>query len=106
MSIVGQGPSLSLGQVLKDIRTSSGLSQRELAERIELDQTYISHLENDRRDPSVRTLRKIAHAVDVPVSTLLVLALWSDLGEAEREAFRPVLEQLMELTKSLPNGGS
>lgn len=106
MSGVRQGPSLSLGQVLKDIRTSTGLSQRDLAERIEVDQTYVSHLENDRRDPSVRTLRKIAHAFDVPVSTLLVLALWSELGEVERQAFRPVLEQLMELTKSLPSGGS
>ena len=92
---------------MKHIRVSSGRSQRELAVELDVDPTYISHLEKDRRDPSVRFLRRFAAASKVPAAALIAVALWSDLEEEERLAFRPLLSSLMRLTSStMPGRGN
>lgn len=89
---------LSLGRALKQIRLAAGLSQRELAGKLDVDPTYISHLEKDRRDPSVKFLKRFAAANGVPTSSLLAVALWSELEGEERETFRPLLSSLVRLT--------
>ena len=92
---------LTLGGALKRIRLTSGLSQRELAIELEVDPTYISHLENNRRDPSVKFLRRFAAVTQVPVVSLLVIALWSELETDEREVLRPLLSSLTRLTSAV-----
>ena len=91
---------LTLGVALKRVRLSSGLSQRDLAERLGVDPTYISHLEKDRRDPSVKLLRRVADATGVPASALLAAALWSEMDSAEREPFRPLISSLLRLAST------
>ncbi len=92
---------LTLGGALKRIRLTSGLSQRELAIELEVDPTYISHLEKNRRDPSVKFLRRFAAVTQVPVVSLLVIALWSELETDEREVLRPLLSSLTRLTSAV-----
>ncbi len=75
--------------------------QRELADVLEVDPTYISHLEKDRRDPSVRFLRRFASANRIPSASLLVVALWSELDPTQREAFRPLLSSIVRLTAAV-----
>jgi transcriptional regulator with XRE-family HTH domain len=65
---------------------------------LDVDPTYISHLEKDRRDPSVKLLRRIAAVSQVPTMMLIALALWSELPEEERNAFRPLLASLTRLS--------
>ena len=88
---------LSLGRAMKSIRVASGLSQRRLAEKLAVDPTYISHLESDRRDPSVRLLRRFAALTEVPVGSLLVIALWDELDSRERATFQPLVSSLTRL---------
>lgn len=52
-------------------RTSRGLSQATLADRIGTKQPNISDIENGAANPTVRTLGRIAHALDVDVAGLL-----------------------------------
>lgn len=92
------GGSVELGLALKRIRLGSGLSQRELAEKLEVDPTYISHLEKGRREPSLSFLRRFAAASRVPTVALLTTALWSELDPREREILRPLLASLTRLT--------
>ena len=82
---------------MKRIRLASGQSQRELAAKLDVNQTYLSHLENDRRDPSVRFLRRFAKVSDVPVMTLIAVALWAELDDSERRAFAPLMDSLTGL---------
>lgn len=82
---------------MRRIRLAAGQSQRELAGKLGVDQTYLSHLENGRRDPSVRFLKRFAAESGVPVMTLVALALWSDLEEEERNAFGPLMGSLTDL---------
>ena len=82
---------------MKRIRLAAGLSQRELAEKLAVDPTYISHLERDRRDPSVRLLKRFAALTEVPVGSLLVIALWDELDANEQAIFRPLVSSLTRL---------
>jgi len=51
----------SFGELLREQRRATGMSQRELAKRINVDFSYISKLENDRLPPpSSQTAAKIA----------------------------------------------
>jgi len=50
------------GQLLRQIRRRHGLSQAELAMRAGTSQPVISAYEHGRRDPTLRTLRKLVEA--------------------------------------------
>lgn len=65
----------SFGQILKDIRRSKNISQRDLANKAGVDFTYISKLENDRLPPpAVETIIKIAEALETPQELLLAIS--------------------------------
>ena len=64
----------TFGTVLKAKRREAGVSQRELAERVGLDFTYISKLENDRiPPPAADTLVKICQVLGIEPEELLAL---------------------------------
>lgn len=59
---------------LRAVRERLGLSQEELAYRAKLDRTYISGIERDRRNPSLRSLQRIVAALDISLDELFVRA--------------------------------
>jgi transcriptional regulator with XRE-family HTH domain len=62
----------SIGRRLKQTRESRGLSQAQLGRVSGVGQAYISSLEAGRqRNPGIETLRKLAKALGVPVTSLL-----------------------------------
>lgn len=54
--------------------TSWELSRRELAERAEVSYPYVSQIETGDREPSIRTMRKLAEVLQVPAEDLAGLA--------------------------------
>lgn len=62
----------TFGLVLQSLRLKKGLSQEQLAFECELDRTFISMLERGIRQPSLGTLVKIANALQVKPSKLLL----------------------------------
>ena len=54
----------AFGMVLRQVRTSRGLSQQDLALESDLDRTYISLLERGLRQPTLTTLIALASALD------------------------------------------
>lgn len=62
-----------LGQNVRDCRKRLGLSQEELAFRAGMKRSYLSDLERGARNPSVKALGRIAEALGVEASELLVL---------------------------------
>ena len=93
-------PPLTLGSVVRDLRQRANLTQRQLAERLESDHTYISHLEAGRRDPSIRMLRALAEELSVPPGLLLSLVLLADIPEAERHRYADILQALLEVNSA------
>lgn len=65
----------TFGQALRAARRERGMSQRELAGRIEVDFSYISKIENDRLPPpSADRVVVIATVLGIEPSSLLALA--------------------------------
>jgi len=52
-------------------RKAAGLTQAELANKAELDQSYVSRLERGEKSPGAEVLGQLARALDIPVSRLL-----------------------------------
>lgn len=61
-----------LGDNVKTLRLSHGLSQEELAFRAELDRTYISQIERGISNPSVLVILKIATILGVAFEELFI----------------------------------
>ena len=58
---------------IHDLRTSRGLTQRELAERVGTTQSVIARIEDaDYEGHSLRMLRRVAEALDAHLSVRLV----------------------------------
>ncbi|MDN5346504.1 MAG: hypothetical protein PWP65_68 [Clostridia bacterium] len=55
----------SIGQKIRILRQRLGLTQEELGERTNLHYSYIGQLERGDKTPSLKTLRKIASALNV-----------------------------------------
>lgn len=52
-----------VGLNLQQMRRAKKLSQEELADRAQVHQTYLSGVENGRRNPSIEVLQRIAKAL-------------------------------------------
>jgi transcriptional regulator with XRE-family HTH domain len=63
----------TIGEVIKLVRTSKLIGQIELANRLGVDKSFISHLETGRRDPSWEMINRVAVALDVNVTFLVML---------------------------------
>ncbi|MBW2187449.1 MAG: helix-turn-helix transcriptional regulator [Deltaproteobacteria bacterium] len=59
------------GQVLRKHRTTIGISQEFLALECGLDRTFISALERGIRQPSLKSLFKIAKVLKIPPSQIV-----------------------------------
>jgi HTH-type transcriptional regulator, competence development regulator len=67
---------MTLGARIKELRRQRGFTQRQLAEKVGVDFTYLSKIENDRLEhtPSINTLQDLAQALDVDELELMELA--------------------------------
>lgn len=65
LSLLGQ-----LGMRIAFLREQRGLSQLELAIRASVSKSYMSDLENGRRNPSVKVLQKVASGLGVSLEKL------------------------------------
>ncbi len=59
------------GEKLKVVRKSKGITQEELAVKLYMHKNYIGMIERGERNPTIRTLYKIAKALKVSASELL-----------------------------------
>lgn len=61
----------NFGELLRERRKKSGLSQEELALACGLDRTYISGLERGKRNPTLKVLALLAFSLKITVAELL-----------------------------------
>jgi len=60
------------GASVRSLRHSQSLSQEALAERADLHRTYIAGIEGGVRNVTLKTIEKLAHALQVSTATLLL----------------------------------
>ncbi len=66
-----ENPHGSFGQRVKIIRQALGMSQEELAHRLEVTSQHISAIELDKRAPSLRFLARLAKELDITTDYLI-----------------------------------
>ncbi len=76
---------MNVGSAIRLCRKRRGASQTDVATRAECSVSYLSMLENNKRDPTLSMITKIAEALHVPVGALFVMASEEkDLGRIDR----------------------
>jgi CheY-like chemotaxis protein/DNA-binding Xre family transcriptional regulator len=61
---------LRVANAIKEQRNALGISQEELAARAGLHRTYVSELERGERNPSIKSIEKLAQALEVSFTRL------------------------------------
>lgn len=84
---------MNVGQAIRLCRTQRGASQSTIANRAKCSVSYLSMLENNKRDPTLSTVTKIAEALHMPGGLLFVLA--ADQNELSA-IVEHVADQLMQ----------
>lgn len=80
---------MNVGRAIRWFRQREGISQGDVALRAECSVSYLSLLENNKRDPTLSTITRIANALHVPVGTLFLMAAdASELGNIDERALK------------------
>ncbi len=66
---------MQIGSTIRRFRLASGLSQSELARRVEVSPSFLSRVEHGQREPTLSVLRRFAEHLNVPFGVLLAAAL-------------------------------
>jgi len=78
----------ALGTFIRNQRKLANLSLRDMAERTNVSNPYLSQIERGLHEPSVRVLRSIARALNLSAETLLAQAGVLE-GEESQDSDRP-----------------
>ena len=80
---------MSIGTAIKTCRNRKDMTLKELSVKSGLSLSYISLLENNKRDPNLSTVESISNALKIPLSLLLFLS-------EEKEKFESISPELAE----------
>ena len=80
----------SIGERIKKLRKNNGMSQRKLADLMELNHSAICKMENGKSYPSRKNAEKLAHIFAVDLSTFY---------EPDNEDIKSIQKQLVEFLK-------
>lgn len=71
ISSVRKEPSFEVGTRIKELRTKIGMSQKELADKVDLTPSFISQMESNQITPSLNSFMQICNTLGVSVSDML-----------------------------------
>ncbi len=95
---------MELGLTIKKLRKNKELKQRNLSEIMGVSQGYLSLIEKGNKEPSLKMLKKIAGALNVPVSILFWISLTEeDIDINKREIFKTLKPSIDALVFTLLN---
>ena len=90
---------MDLGKAIKQLRKQKNYNQKQFCDIVEITQTYLSLLENNKRKPSMEVLEKIASKLETPFAVLLWFTLDSTDVEPRKlemfELLKPSIDKLI-----------
>lgn len=91
---------VNIGGTIKKYRMKSNLKQTELAKKIKVTSTYISAVENNRKEPSISLLNMICRAIHLPKEVLFLESVTAnDFKKKDRE----IIDTAKEIIKAYYN---
>ena len=94
-----------MGAALRLLRIFNGYKSAELAEMLELSQSYVSELENNKKQPTMDVLERYAKVFDMKKSTLLLFAESLENDSTNMDQKQRVARAGMRLLKILERVG-
>jgi transcriptional regulator with XRE-family HTH domain len=89
---------MRFGATVRSLRHSLGISQETLAERAGLHRTYIAEVESGKRNVSLKSIEKLARALQVSIDSLFL----PDGGQAGKMKFSSSEASNGKLTAAQP----
>lgn len=90
---------MSVGKNIKLFRINSNLKQKELAEKLDIEVSYLSSIENDKKEPSLSLLKKISKELDVPIA----MFFWEETDKTPLGTLKKLLFELDAEIKRRPH---
>ena len=93
---------MNLGETIKLLRKRNRLNQSQLAELCEITVTYLSLIENGKKEPTLSLLKTIANSLQVPLPILLFSALTEeDIPESRKDFFNVIKPSIDSMLHNL-----
>jgi transcriptional regulator with XRE-family HTH domain len=95
---------LQVAAAIRMFRQKSGLSQRQLAMRMQVPRTYVSKIENEKAMPTLSSLQRLATALEVSVGDLLKgsnRTLEDDIADLMQDSFVSEIVQHLSCLDSM-----
>jgi transcriptional regulator with XRE-family HTH domain len=93
---------MNLGKTIKFCRKIKGLTQAQLADKVDISISHICLLESGKREPALTKLEAIAEALEIPLSVLVFLAAKDEgldkLSKSQVEDLSNSILGLMDVT--------
>jgi transcriptional regulator with XRE-family HTH domain len=91
---------MNIGKTIKEIRESKKIKQKELSESCSLTVSYLSQIENNKKDPSISVLRKISNSLEIPLPIIFFMSLdETDIPDRKIEFYKMIHPSLNGLLK-------
>jgi transcriptional regulator with XRE-family HTH domain len=92
---------MNIGDRIKQFRTNKGLSQKEIAISIGIDQAQYSRIESNKVEPTISSIEKIAEALEVDVVELFSKEKITDINSYDKNIVErlQLLDQLEDKEK-------
>lgn len=90
---------MNYSKAIRVARSLADISQGELADRAEIDRSYLSLIESGKRKPSVETIEKLAKALKLPFHLLSLLG--SEKTDVQETSHEQIAGLSLALTKLL-----
>jgi transcriptional regulator with XRE-family HTH domain len=100
----GHHSHLQVASAIRMLRLKSGLSQRQLALRMQVPRTYVSKIENEKAMPTLSSLQRLATALEVTMGDLLKgssRTLEDDIADLMQDEFIAEVVQYMDKLDSM-----
>jgi transcriptional regulator with XRE-family HTH domain len=94
-------PQLQIAAAIRTLRQRNGLSQRQLALRMQVPRTYVSKIENEKAMPTLSSLERLARALEVHIPDLLKGGKRTQEDEVRELLADPFISELVPYVSKL-----
>lgn len=89
---------MTVGKNIRLFRTFAGLKQKELAQKVEIKESYLSSIENNKKEPSLTLLKKLSNVLNVPIA----MFFWENIDSLNDETPEAKIKKLLiQLTSEI-----
>lgn len=92
-----------IGDVLKKTRLIYGYKAKDMCKLLDISQSYLSEIENNKKEPSLSLLKKYAEIYDMKLSSLLIISESYDDSIHQKKSDQFISKLMIKLINGMYN---